>query len=186
MYGLVNQAIRDLVLSSFDRTIWSNICRHANVHQDHFQDLKSYPDQLTYALVAGASAELSLPSAEVLREFGKHWVKYTGRVGHHEVFDSFPPSKDGLLAFLDQLDDLHARIMMAMPDLLPPQIACTKVTESSFRVHYGSTRVGLEPMVIGLLEGLLELFLVVGRVRLITSTVSSGQTEAVFLVDFDA
>ena len=184
MYGLVNQAIRDLVLSSFDKATWSSVCQHANVHQDQFLDLKSYPDELTYSLVTAASATLAMPPATVLREFGRHWVKFTSRSGHKEVFDSFPKSREGMSAFLDHLDDMHARIMMAMPDLLPPQIACTDVTETHLRVQYGSSRQGLEPMMIGLLEGLLDFFHVRGAVSLEHSRVEDGQNVAEFRIDF--
>ena len=79
MYGLVNQAIRDLVLSTSNQAAWSGICRHANVHQEQFLDLKSYPDEMTYALVVASAETLALPPATVLREFGKHWVTYTSR-----------------------------------------------------------------------------------------------------------
>lgn len=164
MYGLVNQAIRDLVLKSAGEDAWQDISQAASHDGGSFQPLKSYPDQLTYALVGASSEHLKTPAPDLLRAFGSHWVTYTGLNGHRAIFSAYPKGKEGLIKFIEDLDAMHASIMMAMPELRPPEISCQRVGDHALRVFYYSQRQGLAPMVIGLLEGLLTYFEVSGTV----------------------
>ena len=184
MYGLVNSAIHELVVSQLGEEGWTALCRRAGVRQTKFISLQSYPDELTYSLVGEVSRALNMPAAEVLRLFGQYWVKFTGRQGHRDVFEMFPKGKDGFIAFLENLDDMHARILMAMPDLRPPQIYCEVEPGGGLVVHYVSEREGLAPMVTGLLEGLFEYFEVRGKVTHRPADPSRAGSHDEFLVVF--
>ncbi len=65
---------------------------------------------------------------------------------------------DSFVEFLQNLDNLHARVGLIFPKLKPPKFHCTDVTEESLRLHYRSERAGLAPMIIGLVKGLGKLF----------------------------
>lgn len=60
--------------------------------------------------------------------------------------------------FLGNLDALHTRLALSMPELRPPSFVVTEVAEQQLLVEYYSTRAGLAPMVIGLLEGVGDMF----------------------------
>ena len=45
-----------------------------------------------------------------------------------------------------------------MPQLVPPEFACSDIGERTLHLHYRSQRPGLVPFVEGLLDGLGELF----------------------------
>jgi hypothetical protein len=155
MYGLVNKAIEDLVISLADEDTWLEIARQADVDVVAFVSLDTYDDDVTYRLVTAASAVLGIPAETVLESFGEHWVRYTGREGYGHLMQSFGTD---VPSFLHNLDALHARVNLMMPDLRPPSFEIEDESGDRFIVHDHSDRVGLAPMVTGLLRGIGALF----------------------------
>jgi hypothetical protein len=155
MYGLVNRAVEDLALQLGGSALWSRIKERSGVDFDVFVDMVSYPDEVTYRLVAAASEALDIPAAAVLEAFGRHWVLYTGRAGYGDLFETMGRN---LPEFLGNLDSMHARLSLSMPVLRPPSFVCEPLDADRLRLEYWSERDGLAPMVTGLLTGLGELF----------------------------
>lgn len=151
MYGMVNQAIKDLVVSKFGDEVWQKICTDVKIPTDDFVFMQYYPDPLTYSLVGAASSQLSLPAETVLKEFGKHWVLYTAKEGYGPIMDLFGSD---FKSCLSNLNNLHARMGMTMPHLTPPRFTFVEVDSHTYTINYFSKRAGLGAMVIGLLEGL--------------------------------
>lgn len=155
MYGLVNKAIEEMVCSQFDDTTWETIKKKADVKTEAFVSMEGYPDEVTYRLVGAASEVLGLSPAEVMHAFGKYWVQYTAREGYGELMEM---NGEDLPEFLENLDDLHARVGVMFPKLQPPSFDCDEEAEDELTLHYHSERDGLAPMVMGLIEGLGERF----------------------------
>lgn len=155
MYGLVNQAVRDLVITKFGEEKWDAICEEAQSPVKEFVNMQYYPDALTYALVGAASNQLELPPNAILAEFGKFWILYTAKTGYGPIMDLFGVDYKSCLA---GLNNLHARMGMSMPELTPPRFNFTEVTPKLYQIEYQSKRAGLEPFVQGLLEGLAQKF----------------------------
>ncbi len=155
MYGLVNKAVKDLVIANAGEEIWLEIASEAGV-DPIFISMDSYDDKVTYDLVAVASRRLETPAEEILRQFGSHWIRFTATEGYGPLVEMF----GGTLAeFLRNLsDDLHGRVAVTMPHLKPPEFFTEEVSPNQFDVHYKSHRPGLSPMVQGLLEGLAERY----------------------------
>jgi hypothetical protein len=63
-----------------------------------------------------------------------------------------------LPAFLANLDTMHARLSLSMPEMRPPSFVCEQLDDDRIRLEYWSERAGLAPMVVGLLEGLGEMY----------------------------
>jgi hypothetical protein len=63
-----------------------------------------------------------------------------------------------LTEFLQNLDDLHARVGVNFPKLMPPSFETETHPPGTMHLHYHSEREGLAPMVMGLLEGLGNRF----------------------------
>ena len=59
MYGLVNIAIRDMVIEGYGVKTWDAIRRKAGVEVDNFVSMQNYPDEVTYKLVGAGSAVLA-------------------------------------------------------------------------------------------------------------------------------
>lgn len=156
MYGLINNAIKQLACDVGGPEAWTAIRTLAGVDDPTFIGMEPYPDEVTFRLVAAAGTVLGRTSDEILEAFGTHWILFTANSGYGQLFAmtgrTFPE-------FLENLDALHARIQLTMPKLRPPRITCTDVCMTasgagSMTVHYRSQRDGLAPMVVGLLKGL--------------------------------
>ena len=155
MYGLVNQAIEDLVRAHHGGSIWELIKQKAEVQVEAFIGMEQYPDNVTYKLVDAAAEVLQVQREEVLREFGEYWVLFTAKKGYGEMLAA---GGQTLPEFLQNLDALHTRVGIIMPHLRPPSFSCTDITAHSLHLHYYSDREGLTHMVAGLVQGLGKMF----------------------------
>ncbi|MFT5465044.1 MAG: hypothetical protein ACI8UO_000130 [Verrucomicrobiales bacterium] len=155
MYGLVNRAVRDLIIKESGEDAWSRIRDHAGIVQDNFNAMDAYPDSITYDLVGSASELLKVPAEDILKQFGRHWILYTAAEGYGEMMDTWG---DSVAEFLENLNALHARLRTAMPHLNPPSFEVVAPGPGSLTLRYWSNRASLAPMVIGILEGLGERF----------------------------
>ena len=182
MYGLVNQALEDMVVSRFGAEKWVEIKAGAQVNIPAFISMEPYPDEITYKLVGEACRVLGLGGEEILEEFGKYWILFTGREGYGSFLES---GGNDLPTFIQNLDDLHSRVGLLFPGLKPPSFKSTDVCEDSLRLHYYSSRAGLAPFVVGLLKGLGELFNTDTKVLLETSR-EQGADHDQFFITFKA
>jgi len=102
-----------------------------------------------------ASEILNVPADTLLEAFGEYWILYTAEKGYGEMLnlagDSFP-------AFLKNLNMLHGRVTNLMPELAPPQFECRNEKENSIELLYRSHRIGMIPMLYGLIKGLAKRF----------------------------
>ena len=155
VYGLVNKAVEDMVRSRYGPDTWEAIHRKAGVGGEGFLSLSVYPDEWTYKLVAAASEVLGLSPDAVLEAFGEYWVLETAQKHYGEFMRL---SGRNLPDFLQNLDQMHARIELSFRDMRAPSFRCTDRTESSLVLHYQSSRTGLLPFVVGLLKGLGQWF----------------------------
>jgi hypothetical protein len=155
MYGIVNRAVEELIIERFGIEKWEEIKHKAGFNSEGFMTLKPYPDELTFKLVGAASEILNVPADTLLEAFGEYWILYTAEKGYGEMLnlagDSFP-------AFLKNLNMLHGRVTNLMPELAPPQFECRNEKENSIELLYRSHRIGMIPMLYGLIKGLAKRF----------------------------
>jgi hypothetical protein len=155
MYGLINRAVKGLVTEEFGLEAWNRIRIRAGIEEEDFISMESYDDSVTYDLVAAATEELQLEASVILEAFGGYWVEYTAVEGYGELLNSVG---DTLPEFLANLDQMHARVKMAFPDLKPPRFRVSDESEDGLVLHYFSHRPGLAPLVVGLVKGLADRF----------------------------
>lgn len=155
MYGLVNQAVQDVVTLCAGEAAWTRVRREAGVTDEVFVSTRPYPDELTGALVSIAARVLGLSSSEFLVKLGEHWVLETA-VKHYGPL--MRAGGDNLETFLEHLPHFHARIGLMLPELRPPGFRISARVARGMRLHYSSGREGLEPFVRGLLRGLATHF----------------------------
>lgn len=155
MYGLVNRALEELIRKEHGDAMWERIKADAGVDVEVFIRMDQYPDEITYQLVQSASRVLHAPVESLLHAFGVHWTLYTGREGYGALLSD---AGNTLQEVLTNLDDLHTRVGLMYPQLRPPSFRCTDVAADRLVLHYYSSRAGLAPMVVGLVEGLGKRF----------------------------
>lgn len=155
MYGLVNAAFRELMITRHGPEKWQEIRRVAGVAEDTFPIMNAYPDAITDRMIAAASEVLRVPSVELLILFGEFWVSYTEQEGHGALFDI---AGTDVRDFLLHLDELHARVGKSFPKLRPPSFRFDILNRDKMRMHYVTEREGLCYFVVGLLQGLSTRF----------------------------
>lgn len=182
MYGLVNKAVEQMVCHQFGEATWEAIKAEAGVDVDAFISMEGYPDEITYRLVNAASIVLAIPAVQVLEAFGEYWVKYTASEGYGDLMRLAGAT---LPEFLQNLDNLHARVGLTFTHLNPPSFRCSDETDESLRLHYYSSREGLAHLVIGLLRGLGERFSTTVAVSHTSQRGEQGDHDE-FVVRYDA
>lgn len=155
MYGLVNKAIQDLVTKNFGEEKWNQIKNKAGFEDNFFVGMRSYPDELTYNLVGAATEVLEMPADQILKAFGEYWILFTADEGYREILKIYGSN---MRDFLINLNNLHDQVGMIMPNLTPPKFTVKDLGPNHLELLYHSTREGLAPMVVGLLQGLGERF----------------------------
>ncbi len=151
MYGLVNHGVQTFIVENFGEGDWREICAEAGLAEEHFEGMLTYPDEVTYKLVGIISKRYDMEPAAVLRTFGDYWVDYSASTSVGQLLRFGGQS---LTDRLETLNEMHERIKMSMPHLKPPSFEFEEGENGEHKLYYASDRDGLEPMVIGLVEGL--------------------------------
>ncbi len=182
MYGLVNKAIEQMVCRDHGVATWHEIRARAGVLTEAFISTQGYPDDVTYRLVAAASAVLDAPAEQILLGFGEFWVLETALKSYGSMMRA---GGRNVREFLIKLPQLHDRVTMVYPELSPPRFTCSDVTDTSLRLHYSTARpAGLEPFVVGLIHGIGRMFSQPVEVRM-TEDRNAGAAHSVFDVRWD-
>lgn len=155
MYGVVNQAIQELVESEFGKEAWEKAKAIADVEDDHFVTSLKYDDGVTFKLVGAVSQVLSVPPKDVLVRFGQWWILDTGKRKYGHMLSAAGYDFD---SFLIHLPRLHTTIQVIFPDIEMPEFEVHNMQPGSAEVHYYSTRNGLGWFAYGIFQGLGEMF----------------------------
>jgi hypothetical protein len=180
MYGIVNKAIEDLVISNFGEDKWEAVKARSGVDVDYFISNEPYEDDITYKLAGAVSEEISIPVSAVLQTFGEWWILKTGKEKYGGLMDA---GGNSLREFLVNLPAFHYRVMLIYPKLTPPEFKVSNIDDRSIHVHYFSKRQGLEEFVRGLLTGLGKMYNTPMEVELIESR-DEGSDHEVFKVSW--
>ena len=182
MYGMVNKAVEEMVCGNHGEAVWESIKQKAGVDIEPFMSNESYPDDITYRLVAAASEVLEAKPDDILEAFGEHWVLHTAQEGYGGLMRAAGKS---LPEFLQNLPNFHSRVAMIFPKLQPPRFECSDVTAQSLKLHYITHRTGLEAFVVGLIRGLGKMFGTPTVVELVAAR-SRGADHDVFAVTWES
>ena len=156
MYGMVNQAIKTMVIEKFDSETWNDICNSLDISNGDFDPFEQHIDELTLDLVGTICNKLEVTADKLLESFGEYWISYAMNSEYKSILVSIRVSPIGLI---NSLDALHTRLELIFDNLEPPSFHTTRVSDNEVIVHYNSTRdMPLEFFVKGLLLGIFKLF----------------------------
>jgi guanylate cyclase soluble subunit beta len=163
MYGMIHQAARQMVIDRFGTDMWSSISGDMRLTESHFIGSTVYDDEVTLDLVAAIArkADVSIPDA--LELFGEYWIEYA-RDGSFRNLMRMAGSD--LLEFVGNLDRMHSSIQVTLTNAKLPTFELVSADTSEIRLIYRSKRVGLDPFVKGLMQGLMRHFNTTGHVVL--------------------
>jgi hypothetical protein len=154
MYGMVNEAVRGLVIENFGEDTWTQIHSKAGTPK-LFVPMESYDDAITYNLVGAATEVLGLEAEVILKTFGVYWVESVATKHYADMMNQTGVS---FYEFLNNLDSMHQRMKSTFPDYQPPSFRVLKKGPQLLQVDYYSKREGLLPFVEGLISGLSKHF----------------------------
>ena len=155
MYGMINKAIRTLVIREANEEVWEQVLIASGIDEDVYDDLEAYDDGVTFSLVGAVSETLGIPAGDVLEMFGVYWATDVAPKGYGEYFKAFG---NDFKSFVSGLDEMHVRISKMLPSLQPPSFDIEELGENHFKIHYKSPREGLAPLAIGTLKGIAQHF----------------------------
>lgn len=155
MYGLINSSLQSMIREKFGDDEWNRVLAASGVPEDSFLSMRSYDDSVTYDLVGAASAVLGAPAEACLEMFGEWWVLETAAKSYGPLMEA---SGRDLVQFLRNINALHDRITGTFVNYVPPEFRVETLGGDRHRIHYVSTRQGLTPFVVGLLNGLAVRF----------------------------
>jgi len=156
MYGMINEAIRVMVIDTFNLEFWEEVCLSVGHEQKVFENTKQYDDELTLKLVTSISSKGNIPQNDLLIAFGKFWIKYAKNSEYSSILDSFSDSPRDLI---ESIDNLHLKLEMIFDKLKAPKFWISNKKEGEYIIHYLSERkMGLEYFVMGLIEGIFDLY----------------------------
>lgn len=155
MYGMVNNAIKNLITDHYGEEAWEGIHAHSGVDDEIFISMNANPDEPTYNMIVTASEKLGVEAGTLLEEIGEYWLLYTAQEGYGEMLDMFGNT---MMEFLQNLNHLHSRVGSVMPEFQPPTFECEKNADGNMLLHYYSDRPGLSSLVIGIMKGLCKKF----------------------------
>jgi hypothetical protein len=178
MYGMVNKAVEEMVTNQFDEETWEKIKAKAAIEEEIFISNESYPDEVTYRLVAAASETLGLRPDQILEAFGIHWMLHTAPDGYGELLAAGGVT---LSEFLLNLPSFHTRLTLIFPKLNPPTFKIKEISDDSLHLHYYSHRMGLTSFVIGILKGLGIMYKTQLEIALLNSR-ETGSDHEEFLI----
>ena len=150
MYGLINNSLRDMIQKQFGEEKWQEVLAASGVPEDSFLSMRRYDDDITYSLAGAASEVLGAPVDACLEMFGQHWVLETASKSYGMLLDA--AGRD-MIGFLRNMNSLHDRITSTFLDYVPPEFYIEE-EGTTYKIHYISQRLGLNPFVVGLLKGL--------------------------------
>lgn len=162
MYGMIHRGIRQMIIDQSGPDVWQKIEARMEIGPDHLVSAQVYDDELTLSLLAMAADELDCSITDCLKSFGRYWVRFAERGSYGAMMDF--TGRD-LATFIGNLDRMHQAVQAAMPEARVPSFRLVEQRPNCLKVEYLSDREGLEPFVIGLLEGLLDRFATSGSVE---------------------
>lgn len=162
MFGMIHRSARDMILELFGAQAWDKTLNAADLDDALLVSVQSYPDDVTFRLISAAAATVGLTLEDTLHAFGRHWVRASAQGPYSSVLQILGTS---LRESLNNLDQMHASIQLAMPGAQLPQFTVLSQDDRSIRLAYYSKRAGLESFVCGLLDGMLEKFATPGFVE---------------------
>ena len=178
MYGIVNRAIEELVISTFGKEKWIAVKIYAGIDIDFFASSAPYDDEVTYQLAKAVCEVCNMEMRDVMVAFGKFWILKTGKEKYNDLMKS---GGNNFKEFIINLPNFHNRVSLYYPNLMPPEFKVSDVNENNLKLHYHSKREGFQDFVMGLILGLGEYFDMVVTAELLQNRLD-GFDHEVYLI----
>ena len=155
MYGLIHSALKEMITEQHGEELWNEILEKSGAPTDSFLDMRSYSDDITFALVGATSERLGAPVDTCLELFGEFWLTRFAPKSYDSLLEA---AGGNLFEFLENLDALHDRISTTFVGYVPPSFGLVRHSSTTGTLNYISARKGMLPFVLGIIKGMQERF----------------------------
>lgn len=119
MHGLINKSVQGFLTSTYGDSGWQEIARMADVPEQGFESMLSYPDNMTDAILDAACAYVRCTRASLMEDIGIFLVTHPTLEAVRRLMRFGGPTFED---FILSLDELHDRACLAVPELTLPVI----------------------------------------------------------------
>lgn len=154
MYGIINQAIHQMVMRDHGESVWLNMIHKSSIDVSEFRNHESYDDKYTYLLASALAEHLNKPVADILRSFGEFWILEISLKKYPAMMAA---GGNNFRTFLLNLPKFHNRIFLSYPNLIAPEFLIHE-HDDCISVQYHSQRAGLTHLMEGMLIGIIKMF----------------------------
>ena len=153
MHGMINRGLQSFVHDYYGARKWEEICVAADLPFFSFESMLQYDDAVTRRMLETLSVVLDRHKEDILEDFGTYVVtdKRMSSIRRLLRFGG-----ETYAEFLLSLEDVHARLKVAMPVLAVPKLGLELREEGAFVVHYEFTYPGYGCVLLGLLRAMAD------------------------------
>lgn len=155
MIGLVNRAIKEAAEGLLGPDRWPRVRDHIDWDVETFVGLDSYDDRITHAMVEATSDMADVPNETILEAAGERFLTVVVPEAFGNLSDSLGTN---LSEALENLDSLHTRMSLSLPNVDPPMFDYEQLTDDTHVLTYDSSRLFLVPFVCGVVRALAHHF----------------------------
>ena len=136
MHGLINQAIERFARDTYGEEFWEDLCAGLGLGFSAFEAMLTYAPEVTDQVLDGIAQELGKARDEVLEDIGTFLVSSQNSDALRRLLRF---SGTDFIDFLYALDDLPARVRLAVPELSLPPLELREHTQNQFSLSVRSS-----------------------------------------------
>ncbi len=89
MYGMVNQAIKKMIVEQKGENFWLELCSQTAIPEKDFVAFQQYDDEVTLNIVLKVCELTGKSAQDLLIAFGRYWIHFAFRSEYKEVLQTF-------------------------------------------------------------------------------------------------
>ncbi len=156
MHGLINRSIERFVRDTYGRDAWVSLTHRLDLGFSEFESMLTYDNEVTTDVLTDLATTLDKPLSDVLEDIGTYLVSHPN---HEAVRRLLRFSGVTFEEFLHSLDDLPARVRLAVSELDLPRLELREFATDSFCLSVYSKHKGMSGfghVVTGLLRAMAD------------------------------
>ena len=153
MNGLTNRSLQCFLRDSYGSATWTAVAREARLGFDGFEAMLTYEPELTDAVIDAAARVLDRSRHSLMEDLGTYLVSHPNLEALRRLLRFGGVS---FIDFLDSLEDLPARVRLALPELVLPEFVLLDRGDGTFTLTCTATLDGIGHVLVGLLRAMAD------------------------------
>ncbi|KAK2146584.1 hypothetical protein LSH36_596g01074 [Paralvinella palmiformis] len=183
MYGLIIEAMCQIIRTKFGDNTLAEIRDKAGLHQPAFTTHRVYSESVIGRLTQAAQEVTHTPLNELMTLFGESFVPFVDQYGYARILKVLGRN---MRDFLNGLDNLHEYLRFTYPKMKPPSFFCEAETKNGLTLHYRSRRKGFLYYVLGQIRAVGEQYYNIDvKIDIIKKEETLDMTHVIMNLHFD-